>query len=535
MRTEEIDNLGTSLDIRPSNEKNFDLKQSHVKLLVLCENRSDIFMINKIFTLTEGYKIYEVHSLHEALKALNYLSFDLILVDDMLSEIDGYECVDKLNLLDVAKHTPKIILLTEDYKLEKKENFQRDNVDFVKKPFDATLFKLRVKSLLTISEAKCNQKSYFNRLSHEALNDAASYMSVYQDIFQQSEKMMCLYDAAIGEVVEANAIFEKFFSHPYTFNRIMKHERMAQKFVPYMDEVNYLNHYKTSEWISTLLGSEGMSYMVKIKQDFKEYSFHITLQEIEISNRIIYVVKFFNIYDYLPQNFSQPKDSSITLKERNFSSFKTEFLDLRERLRSLEIKDHLVENLLYQMSSKLSIVCEDPTIVQKFDMREEVNAYFIVASLLKRHFLDKDISLEGKKVSKFLEENAYEYLLSIDASALHDLVYGILQSYYSNELGMVENYAPVDIRLEMDKAFTILIEVPNVSSSAPDNLLEKIFSSSDVRSKEQAKALPKRLKQAIEILKCEIEKIEQEKERIYKITINLSYMSYFIYIFRYIL
>jgi putative two-component system response regulator len=519
IENEERAQLGTSADVNAYKTSSQRNHQKVFKILLMSENSSDIFMIKKMLPKNDGYKIYEVSTLSRALKVLNYLSIDLMLIDDMLSNVDGYECVYKLNQLDVAKEIPKIIFLTQDYKTEKKESVQDDNLDFVKKPFDAVIFKLRVKSMLKSSTDKIDRKSYFKQLSNDAFLEAHAYMGIYQEIFESSEKMMCIYDAQQGEIVEANAIFEQFFINVNAFNRIVSHDRIARKFVPLMDEANYLNYYAPSEWMQTLIDGMGFTYLVKLKRDYKEYSFNISVQKMHLANRTLYLIKLFNIYDYLPQNPREKSATKLPLKEQNLGVFKDDFLHLREQFKRLKTDNKDIETLLYQMSSKLSIVCDDVSIVQDYNQQKEINVYFILVSLLKDRFMDKNIYINNHKVDKFLEENEQEIYLPLDANAIHDVIFGILNNYYGNTFNTTTTYKRLDVTVHRDEALHITLKMDKSADASGNTLVGKWFSK--LQDSQEEAMLPKNVKTALSILQGDIEKIEEKGQILFNIKIPL--------------
>ncbi len=508
--------LGTSADVDAYKVREQKARQKVFKVLVLSENSSDIFMIKKMLPKEDGYKIYEVSTLAEALKVLNYLTLDLILVDDMLSGLDGYASIHKLNKLEVAKEIPKILLLTQDYKLEKKESIESDNFDFVKKPFDAVIFKLRVKLMLKHSSQTQDRKSYFKRLANQAFLEAQASMDIYQEIFESSEKMMCIYDANLGKVVEANAIFEKFFIHVNAFNRIISHDAIARKFVPLTDESNYLNYYAPSEWMQTLIDGMGFTYLIKLKRDYKEYSFNIALQKMNGATGNLYVIKLFNIYDYLPKNKREKSETKLPLKEQNLAVFKEDFLHLREEIRRSKSVNKEIETLLYKMSSKLSIVCDDVSIVNDYNQPKEINVYFLIAQLLKKKFMGKNIYINNQKVDKFLEENGQDIYLPIQADAMYDVIFGILNNYYGSAFNTTTTYKRLDIMIHQDEALHIVLKMDKSSDQGMvGNLLSKMQASNEEI------VLPKNVKQALKQLQGDIEKVEEKGCIVFNIKIAL--------------
>ena len=516
--------LGSCADSVFNTPSTHEVSKKLLKILVISENSSDIYIIKKFLPKNEGYIIHEAASLSGALKVMNYLNLDLILIDDMLSEIDGYDVVSKLNHIDITKDIPKIILLTTDYKSDKKESFHSENLDFVKKPLDKVIFKLRVKSLIKNSHYKLDRKSYFRHLASQKFEEAQSLMNIYQEIFESSENIMCIYDSENEKIVESNALFEKFFLNLNSFNRIISNPRLARKFVPFRDEANYLNYYHPKDWMQTLIEGGSFTYLVKLQRDFKEYSFNISVKKIMHDERAIYLIKLSNIYDYLPQKNSEKNNMKLSLKEKNLAVFKDDFLTLRKLLWQQSNKDEKIETLLYQLSTKLSIVCDDSSIVQDADKSSEINVYFTIVQLLKNKFSQSNVHINDKKVDRFLEENSETYFAALDGDAIHDLLFGLLNNYYAGHFSDHIEYRRLDIALyEEERHLVIEIKLDVADEAINDeSFVDKIFHTKREYSKDEIiDTLPKSMKQALLTLKAEIKKWEENNHSTYVIKMPL--------------
>jgi len=518
-----IQDLGTSADSVFHSTPSVGKHKKLSKVLLISENSSDIYMIKKLLPKNDGYIIHEASSLTAALKVMNYLNLDLILVDDMLSSIDGYEIVTKLNYIEITKDIPKIILLTTGYKTDKKESFHCENLDFVKKPLDSVIFKLRVKSLIKHSQQKVDRKSYFKQIATQKFEEAQAMMHIYQELFETSENIMCIYDPQSAKIVESNAIFEKFFLNLRSFNRIMSNPRLVRKFVPYRDEANYLNYYDPKEWMQTLIEGGSFTYLVKLQRDFKEYSFNIFVKKVMVAHTEVYVIRLSNIYDYLPQKNTLKSETKLQLKEKNLEVFKDDFLKLRELLWHQNIDNSEVERLLYQLSTKLSIVCDDSSIVQDGKSRE-INTFFIVAQLLKDKFLNRNIYINDKKVDKMLEENSELLYASLNADALYDVVFGLLNNYYGSYFTSTMNHKRLEIALSQ-KEDEMMIKIKFDSSEelmADASLVDKIFTKNNKSDMEKTlDTLPKSVKQSLQLLNGQIKKIDENNLSTFVISIPL--------------
>jgi len=524
IKDKDIQELGTRADSVFHSSTSVGKHKKLSKVLLISENSSDIYMIKKLLPKCDGYIIHEADTLSAALKVMNYLNLDLIVVDDMLSHIDGYEIVTKLNHIDITKDIPKIILLTTGYKTEKKESFHSENLDFVRKPLDSVIFKLRVSSLINNSKQKVDRKSYFKQLSAQKFQEAQAMMNIYQEIFETSENIMCIYDPKSKKIVESNAIFEKFFLNLNSFNRIVSNPRLARKFVPYRDEANYLNYYDPTEWMQTLVDGGSFTYLVKLHRDFKEYSFNIFINKVTIGQADVYVLKLSNIYDYLPQKNTLKADTKLQLKEKNLEEFKDDFLKLRGILWNQKLDNSELEKLIYKLSTKLSIICDDSSIVQDAGRRKEVNIYFSIVQLLKEKFINRNIHVNDKKVDKFLEENSEQLFVPINADAMNDLLFGILNNYYGSYFASTFEHKRLDISLyEKDKHMMMEITLDAYEEPMGDkSLVDKISNhSSELNMDETLDTLPKRVKQSLQLLNAEIKKIEENNSSTFVVSIAL--------------
>ena len=383
------------------------------------------------------------------------------------------------------------------------------------------IFKLRVTSLIRQNAHKTDRRNYFKQLAEQKFEEARADMSIYQEIFETSESIMCIYDAHKKQVVESNAVFEKFFLNLRSFNRIISNPRLARKFVTTMEEVNYLNYYNPEEWMDTLIEAESFTYLVKLKRDFKAYSFNIFVKQIMIGAHKLYLIRLSNVYDYLPQKASERMRSKMHLKEKNLEVFKTDFLELRDTLMQGQVDDEKIQKLLHHLGVKLSIVCDDASIVEKAAKREERNVYCILVQLLKEKFIDKKILINHQRVHKLLEENSESHYAVLNTDAFYDLIFSLLNNYYGSTFNSQASQEQIEILLSVKKdilSIEIKLAVDNKGA-----FVEKIFSKNSQEKEENiVDSLPKMAKKSLALLQADIRRIKEQNHSILSINIPLS-------------
>ena len=83
----------------------------------------------------EGYKMYYAKSGEMALKLIDENDFDLILLDIMMPEMNGFEVCLKLKSNDKTKNIPIIFLSGKDSSTDIGKAYEVGGIDYVVKPF----------------------------------------------------------------------------------------------------------------------------------------------------------------------------------------------------------------------------------------------------------------------------------------------------------------------------------------------------------------------------------------------------------------
>ncbi|MEH2366039.1 PleD family two-component system response regulator [Nostoc sp.] len=121
-------------------------------LVLIVDDEPFIRLILRHFLEREGYQIVEAQNGIEALTLFNQLHPDIVLLDAIMPDMDGFECCTQLELLDCNKHTP-VLMITG---LEDQESVDRafavGAMDFVTKPIHWPVLRQRVKRLIQQSQ-----------------------------------------------------------------------------------------------------------------------------------------------------------------------------------------------------------------------------------------------------------------------------------------------------------------------------------------------------------------------------------------------
>ena len=122
------------------------------KILVVDDERYNINVLNEL--LKSDCDIMAAKSGEQALKALEKARPDLILLDVMMPEMDGYEVCRRLKDNPDYKHIPVIFITALGDADEETKGFELGAVDYISKPFHNTVVFARIHMHLELVNAR---------------------------------------------------------------------------------------------------------------------------------------------------------------------------------------------------------------------------------------------------------------------------------------------------------------------------------------------------------------------------------------------
>lgn len=141
----------------------------------------------------EGFRIVEAQNGREALTIFHELHPDIVLLDAIMPDIDGFECCTQLQSLEGGKHTP-ILMITG---LEDQESvdraFEVGAVDYVTKPIHWPVLRQRVKRLIQQSQLQQKLETANRELKRLATIDDLTQVAnrrMFEEYFAQEWQRM---------------------------------------------------------------------------------------------------------------------------------------------------------------------------------------------------------------------------------------------------------------------------------------------------------------------------------------------------------
>src|SRR5215212_12171611 len=139
--------------------------------ILIVDDDPNIRELVRIFLRNEGFDIYEASDGVEALAKLESLKADLVILDVMMPNMDGWELCRELR---ASYDIPLLMLTAKGETAQKIKGFQLGTDDYLVKPFEPLELVARVKALLHRYRIASSQTVevgglVMNRRTHEAV------------------------------------------------------------------------------------------------------------------------------------------------------------------------------------------------------------------------------------------------------------------------------------------------------------------------------------------------------------------------------
>ena len=158
---------------------------ANYKILVV-DDEEDLCEILKFNLEVEGYDVDTANSAEEALQ-MNLTDYNLLLLDVMMGEMNGFKMASLLRKNEKLKHIPIIFLTAKDTEDDKLMGFNIGADDYISKPFSIREVIARVKAVLRRIVDKEDpailqfEKLYIDSVKKRAFIDSTELSKIWTD------------------------------------------------------------------------------------------------------------------------------------------------------------------------------------------------------------------------------------------------------------------------------------------------------------------------------------------------------------------
>lgn len=127
-----------------------ELKLEKAKILIVDDEFINLDVLKEILEMEGYFNITLTQSPIEAIELFETQEFDLLLLDVLMPELDGFQVLEKIRLKKEEKNIPILILTALNDHATKLRALENGANDFLGKPFDSAEALVRIKNLLKV-------------------------------------------------------------------------------------------------------------------------------------------------------------------------------------------------------------------------------------------------------------------------------------------------------------------------------------------------------------------------------------------------
>lgn len=264
-----------------------DLKTE--KILIVDDNVKNIQILANILK-GENYNIEFATSAKETLKWIEKADFDLILLDVMMPEMDGFELCQKIKKDFKSKEIP-IIFLTAKADLEDiLKGFEIGAVDYLTKPFNSLELFARIRNHLELKRVKDELKTM---AVTDSLTGLFNHGFIYKRLKEEVEKAK-RYDKDLSIMMLDIDKFKKIndnYGHQFG-DKVLK--KISAVIKSCIRNIDILGRYGGEEFLLVLPETElkaGVNVAERIREKIEEIAWDNTILKVTISGGITQIDK----------------------------------------------------------------------------------------------------------------------------------------------------------------------------------------------------------------------------------------------------
>lgn len=172
------------------------------KILVVDDEEQNVKLLSSLLR-AEGYETETASNGREAVQKVKVVSPDLVLLDIMMPDMDGYEACSLIKNDPESANIPVVIVTALSDRESKLRGLEVSANEFLTKPIDRIELILRVKNLLRIKDYEDFMLSHNQRLEEEVRNRTYELQIAMDDIESAHQEIKSSYIETIHRLTLA--------------------------------------------------------------------------------------------------------------------------------------------------------------------------------------------------------------------------------------------------------------------------------------------------------------------------------------------
>lgn len=200
--------------------KRIGQKKQEKPLIFIAEDCPESLQLLYQFLKDENYRISAVGNGKQAIDMIPDINPDLILLDIMMPDIDGFTVCEQLQKNSVSREIPIIFITAKTDKIDVVKGFEMGAVDYITKPFNGAELLARISTHLelkisreALKELNATKDKFFSIIAHDLKNPL-------QGLLSSSEVLYKFYEAF--DESKKKELIQRFYNSSQQFSALLK-------------------------------------------------------------------------------------------------------------------------------------------------------------------------------------------------------------------------------------------------------------------------------------------------------------------------
>ncbi len=204
-------------------EKNGQSSEDSSLILIVDDVPRNLQVLAHILSKA-GHKVAGAKSAEKAMEILDNVQPDLILLDVMMPDMNGFDLCRKMKASETTREIPVIFLTAKTEAEDIVKGFQCGGVDYLTKPFNSTELLARVKTHLELRRSKQElavKNKKIESINHH-LTDSINYAQhIQQAILPRYQDLKSIFPQSFVHLKPRDIVSGDFFWASSTGNRVI--------------------------------------------------------------------------------------------------------------------------------------------------------------------------------------------------------------------------------------------------------------------------------------------------------------------------
>ena len=183
-----------------------------MRVCIIDDQSISLSVLRAVLSRLANYEVEDFLSAKDALARCSEVTFDLVLLDYRMDEMNGIDCLALLRGMPAYQYVPIIMLTADEDRELRLAAVKAGATDFLNKPFDPEELRLRVKNLLSLREAQLALMDRARHVEYEVKMATRKLVKRQEELIWRLSRAIEAKDGSTGQHISRVSLVAKIIA-----------------------------------------------------------------------------------------------------------------------------------------------------------------------------------------------------------------------------------------------------------------------------------------------------------------------------------